>query len=1030
MTSTLLVGAALAATPAIAQTQTDTSGIRAGGATATQETTPGANAQGEVGLTTSEAAPTTPNSQGDIVVTGSLIKNPALVAAAPVQVIGQEEIQLRQSNTAEEILRDLPGAVPNIGSAVNNGNGGASYVDLRGLGSFRNVVLLDGNRIAPSGLLGRVDLNNIPLALVERVDVLTGGAATTYGADAVSGVVNFITRSNFAGVDAQASNQITEKGDGRYFRGDLTIGANFDGGRGNAVFSIGYQNADPVYQGDRNYSVQNYDSFSGAAGGSGTTVPSVFTFGGRRQIVPATGTLSTTVVPFNFNPYNIFQTPFRRYNMYGAAHYEVSDSLEVYTRGLFSKNTVDTIIAPSGVFGSSVQIPLSNPYLPLAARNQFCASAATSTADFDPYLAGIQTLSPANCALAAAATTTTDPNYREIATNLSRRTTEVGPRISDYVTTIFDYRAGLKLGITQGIKLDVSGGYGESENTQTLQGYVLTSRVRSAVYATNTTTCLGGATGGASLTAGTGCVPLNVFGDANSITAAQIPYITGESTTAIRTSLAQARAVLNGDFGFTSPLASTSIGFAAGAEYRKYRASQRSDTLAQTAGELGGAGGAAPNIDGGYEVSEGFGEVIAPLIQDRSFFRALTFEGGVRYSHYKVDAAASPTFNTTTYKAGGSWEPASGLKFSGTYQRAVRAPNISELFSPVSTGLTNLAIDPCAGAGPTTNANLRAVCIAQGAPASTIGLILNPTAGQANSTSGGNINLKPETSNSFTGSLILQPQQIIPGFSVRVDYYNIKIKGAVSSFAPGDLVGQCFGTAPAYALATTTNPACGSFARNPVTGGLDGDVATTRGLLTQISNLGLLKTSGIDLGINYRRTLTSYAKLSLGFQGNYTRDSKFQAAPGTLDRECTGYYSANCASIQPEFYWNTRATMTLSNDVDISVLWRHIDGVRYEPALITNAATTPFSGTITTGQLAGQTFNFGRIPSYDYFDLSFRFRATDNFDFGVTVDNLLNKEPPVVGSTVGSTSFNSGNTYPSTYDSLGRHYAFSARLHF
>jgi len=164
LATTLLMGAASLATPAFAQVQGDTSGIRAGGATATPATTPGANAQGEVGMTTSEAAPTTENSQGDIVVTGSLIKNPALIASSPVQVIGQEEIQLRQSNTAEDILRTLPDAVPSIGSAVNNGNGGASYVDLRGLGSFRNVVLMDGNRIAPSGLAGRVDLNNIPLA--------------------------------------------------------------------------------------------------------------------------------------------------------------------------------------------------------------------------------------------------------------------------------------------------------------------------------------------------------------------------------------------------------------------------------------------------------------------------------------------------------------------------------------------------------------------------------------------------------------------------------------------------------------------------------------------------------------------------------------------------------------------------------------------------------------------------------------------------------------------------------------------------
>src|SRR3954471_15327858 len=183
-----------------------------------------------------------------IVVTGTLIRNPNLLSSAPVAVVGQDELQLRQTNTAEEVLRDLPGAVPSIGSAVNNGNGGSAYADLRGLGNFRNLVLLDGQRIVPSSVVGRVDLNNIPLALVERVDTLTGGAAVTYGADAVSGVVNFITRRDFAGVEMAASEQITEQGDGNVFRADATIGANFDDGRGNVVLSLGYQHADPVYQ--------------------------------------------------------------------------------------------------------------------------------------------------------------------------------------------------------------------------------------------------------------------------------------------------------------------------------------------------------------------------------------------------------------------------------------------------------------------------------------------------------------------------------------------------------------------------------------------------------------------------------------------------------------------------------------------------------------------------------------------------------------------------------------------------------------
>ncbi len=1007
--------------------------------------------------------PTAEAPEDVIVVTGTLIKNPNLIASSPVSVIGSEEIGLRQSNNAEEILRDLPGAVPSIGSAVNNGNNGASYADLRGLGNFRNIILLDGVRIAPSSTVGRVDLNNIPLALVERVDTLTGGAATTYGADAVSGVINFITRTDFSGIEAAASHQITERGDGAYFRADLTIGANFDDGRGNAVLSVGYQQSDPVYQGARKISQNNYTSTSGARGGSGTTVPGRFTLGSTfNSIVPETGRLQPYVGSrdgFNFNPYNVFQTPFERFNIYGAGRYEVSDSIEVYARGMFSKNSVNTIIAPSGVFGQVLTVPVSNPYLPVAARNDFCRFN-----DFDPNTVGIQSLTQAQCDAAALATNPNDPNFRAFTTTVGRRTTEVGPRLSEFVTHHFDYRAGAKIGITDSLSLDLSGSYGESENRQTQSNYVLISRLRTAVYTTSTTSCNLGASptipnpnpalpplaaGGAGTNAGPGCVPVNIFGADGSILPNQVPYLTAAAGTSQETSLAQARALLTGDLGFTIPSASDPIGFAVGAEYRKYKARQTADSLSQTAGELGGAGGAVPNFSGGYDVKEIYGEIIAPIVTDKPFFHSLTLEGGFRYSDYKVDAPGKPGYSTTTYKAGGSWEPAAGFKIRGNYQRAVRAPNIAELFSPSNTGLTNLAIDPCRGANPVNNAALRAVCIAQGAPAASIGLITNPTAAQADGTTAGGTYLRPETSDSFTIGVVLQPD-FVPGLSITVDYYNIKIKNAISQPTSGDLVRGCFGNDLGTG-ASVTNPICALFKRNPVTGGLDGDPATTPGLIFPSSNSGRVLTDGIDLGINYRRDL-GFAKLSMSFNGNWTHRSVFQsivagsvippgypgvggALPVTDPRECVGLFSANCGSpasagpssaagsLQPEFTWNQRTTLTFG-DIDVSLMWRHLSSMNVEDGV------TTFAGTIGLGALAGRKVDFGHIKAYDYFDLATRFSVNENLDITLTVTNLLDKEPPIVGGTVGSTSFNSGNTYPSTYDALGRRYAVGARLKF
>ena len=937
----------------------------------------------------------------EIVVTGSLISNPNLERSSPVNVTTAADIELKQSNVAEEVLREIPGIVPSIGSAVNNGNGGASYVDLRGLGSNRNIVLLDGSRITPSGLVGRVDLNNIPLALVERVDVLTGGAVTTYGADAVTGVVNFITKRDFAGFEASLGEKITGRGDGNTFRADVTIGANFDDGRGNAVFSIGYQQADPVYQGARSISVDNIDSFSGAAGGSGTAVPSRFTVPGlgTRVINPTTGALDAGFVPFNFNPYNIFQTPFTRFNMYGAAHYEISDAIEVYTRGLFSKNSVQTIIAPSGVFASTVQIPVSNPYLPLAARNTFCAQN-----DFNLALAGIQTITPGECAAAALATTRADPNYREFTTTMRRRFVETGPRISEYATNVFDYKIGARGGITDAISWDLSGAYGESENVQTLQGYILTSRVRDALLATNTTSCLSGAAG---------CVPLNPFGAANSITAAQAAYTQSPSTTTIKTSLAQVRGTVNGETGFALPWASDQVSFAVGGEYRKYTASQIPDSLSQIAGELGGAGGAAPQISGGYDVYEAIGEIVAPLVQDKPFFESLTLEAGVRYSSYRVDAPGNPSYKATTYKVGGSWEPGAGVKFRGNYSRAVRAPNINELFSPVNTGLTNLAIDPCSGAKPVGNATLTAVCLGQGAPAFTIGNIQDPTAGQANSTGGGNVNLRPEVADTYTAGVVFQPE-FVPGLSISLDYYRITINGAVSNPTPGDVINACFSNA------NVSNPFCGiSFiGRNPATGALDGDPATTRGLFQSLSNTGRLFTDGVDLSVNYKRDI-GFADLILAFNGNYTHSSKFQATPSALNRECVGLYSVNCSftgSIQPKFQWTHRTTLDFGA-ISASLLWDHVSAVKQEPDDVINGAGPAFG-------------TFGSIKAYDYFDLAGRFEVNDNITLTVTVQNLFDKKPPNVGSTIGSTTFNSGNTYPSTYDALGRSFALMAKLKF
>ena len=964
--------------------------------------------------TAPKAAPAEATTGDEIIVTGTLIQNPNLTSSSPVNVISESEIALRVPNNAEELIRQIPGVSPGIGSQVNNGSNGTNQIDLRGLGLQRNIVLLDGNRVVPATANGAVDLNIIPVALVSRVDVLTGGASTTYGADAVSGVVNFITKRDFSGVDFRTSYKLTEKGDGQSFRADLTVGGNFADDRGNAVLSIGYTKVEPVYQ-IRPFALFGVSSTNGrASGASATSVPTAIAFddGSFLQLDPTNTRLVPQYQSFNFNPYNIFQTPLDRKSIYGSANYEVADNIEVYARGLFAQNRIRSIIAPSGIFGNTLTIPANNPYLNTTIRDQIC------TAE------GI--------ALGAACNT----NAALPLPGVYRRLVELGPRIGDYRTNVYDMRAGVKIGLSDTMSFDLSGSYGSSELSQKNSGYVLNSRVQQALNATNATTC----------TVNTGgCVPLNIFGPSGSITPAMVAFLNGASNTKITTGLTQVRGVLTGDLGLTLPSASEPVGFAVGAEYRKYSYDRDPDARAQDPSELGGAGGAVLPFAGGYDVKEVYGELIAPLVADKPFFNELTLELGARYSSYKIEAPTSPKFDAFTYKAGLTWEPADGFRLRGNYQRAVRAPNIGELFAPVVTGLTSLTIDPCAGTAVIGNANLTAVCAAQGAPAARLaaGTIPNPTAGQANATGGGNVNLKPEKADTITVGFVVAPKALIPGFTLSLDYYNIKVNNAITSATPSDVIQACFGSLSAT---SATSAACTSIRRNATTGGLSGPTGTVKGLLTPTTNLGRLATDGLDLKLNYKREIGEVG-LTLDFNGNWTRSLQFKASPSatSVNRDCVGYYSANCGvtlgQIQPEFAFQQRTTVTVG-PASLSLLWRYLSSVKYEGQAndflargFTAASRNLFRGTITnqapaTSALAGRVVDFNRIRAYHYFDLSAQFDVMKTMTLTLGVTNLFNVEPPVVGGQAGSTAANSGNTFPSTYDPLGRSFNASVRLKF
>jgi outer membrane receptor protein involved in Fe transport len=1024
LTSTVIAGSVLFATQAFAQ---DAPPQEPAGS-AEPGIAPKENSQ-EIEQVQAEAA-AEPEADSDIVVTGTRITNPNLVQSSPVTVIGEGEIQMQQVSSAEELLHELPGHSPSSNQNVNNGGNGSAFINLRGLGSNRNLVLLDGQRLVPVDLVSRTDLNQIPSALIERVDVFTGGASTVYGADAVAGVINFVTKRNFSGLDVDLGTGISERGDGALLRGNVTMGANFDDNRGNAVLSVGITETKPVYYGERPFSEFALSSATGGVQGSNTGVPvavnnfsPAFTGGGQLDVGPAspgnTGLFRNRFNTYNTNPLNLLQTPLKRYNIFGKARYEISDAVEAYGMGMYTRSNVLFNAAPTGIFNIGLLVPLNNPFLTAAQRTQLCAGI-----DIDPATAGLQATTPADCTAAATAVRGSAA-YRELPLTLDRRFAEAGPRVTNYKFDTFQGSLGLRGPLISNLRWDVVGAYGESQRVQS-QVNGTRSGVQQALRASNAATCVDAVNAPVA-----GCVPLNIFGPEGSITPAMLATLVNTTVyNFVDTRLTQGQATIEGDFGYALPWATQPIGIAVGVEFRKYWGFSRGDAISAVPGEVLGAGAAALPQQGDYNSREAFGEMIIPIIEDKPFFHSLTLEVGGRYAHYDLSGG------NWTYKAGGSWEPIPDIKFRAMYSKAVRAPNLAELFQPQVVALSNLAADPCQGTA--VPANIAALCVATGVPASIIntGSIAAPSSGQIQTTQGGNPNLAPEVAKSFTAGIVLQPR-MIPGFALTLDYFNIDVNDAITNPTNNDIIQGCYSVAGNPTL-DPNNPFCQLVVRGP-TGQLDGDATTTPGLQRALSNSGFLQARGYDLTMNYRRDV-GFGRLSIAFNGNHTTRSRFKALvalPLSPNRECAGFYSTSCQPVAPRWSWTMRTTLGwLNNTIDTSLLWKHVSSNKLEPFVCQNEPNLSCGPEDPNDRTAaGVPINtifdpYERIPAYDWFDFTNRIQATDHMSFVFTVQNLFNKRPPIVGNTIGQTAFNGGNTFPSNYDTVGRSYRVGVNLRF
>lgn len=926
-----------------------------------------------------------------VVVTGTRISSPGTTSNSPIYSIGEAEIRSAQPVAVEEFFKSLPAAVPAIGPGTNNGTGGAATIDLRGLGSQRSLVLVNGRRFVPYDLSGTVDTNSIPIALISRTDLLTGGASVVYGADAVAGVVNFNLKKNFKGLELSTSYGGRSGGELIRQRTDLTIGASLDEGKGNVALSIGRTKSDPLFQGARDFGFTSLDSVTGLASGSGTTVPSAFSVGigpggttalaGSWQIDPATGRLIQPVKAYNFNPTNYFATGLERTQATALANYKVNDYAEVYTEIFYTGSQVNSSLASSGTFNNVFQVPIGNPYIPAAARQQICERRG---------------IPAANCVVG---------NATMVPMTIGRRITELGPRFNDFDNKTLQFTIGVKGDIAYDWKYDASWSRGEADQLQTRRNWGSLSKTRQALNALSLTSCVDPSNG---------CVPLNVWGAEGSITAAQIGFMNLSSL--LRQNVMQDVAMLNfsGDLGDTlvSPWAKSPINMAFGLESRKMKASTKSDSASQIQGEVLGTGAPTPDRVGTFTLREAMVEASVPLIKDMPFVRNLGMELGYRHTEFE-NGPKSQSYGS--YKYGGEWEPIKSVRLRGMIQKATRAPNINELYAPQTTGLSNLAVDPCqgnliSGSAANTAGTLSNLCRLTGVPVTEIGSLPAPSAGQINRLTGGNPDLGPEEAKTKTLGFVWEP---MPKLALTLDYYKIDIERAITSPSTTDILDGCYKTT--FNPSLTFNASCALIGRDPTNGTFNG--AGSRGVATAQANLGKVNTSGFDIGAVYQLQMSqlglapSWGKLDLAFQMTVVKEFKSQPTPASINRDCLGYYSVACGGPTYERKFNQRTTWTMG-DWNVGYNWRYVSGVRVEP----------LAGTFLPA--------FSKIDAYSYVDMSAVWNVTKNVRLNVSVVNAFDKRPPIVGSTIGSTGTNSGNTFPQYYDAIGRYVTLGANFKF
>ena len=861
--------------------------------------------------------------------------------------------------------------------------------------------------------------------MIERVELLTGGASSVYGADAVAGVVNFKLIKNFEGVKASANYSFYDHHNtnpdgvddavtahnyqlppssvrtGQTKDLSVIFGFNTPDQKGNATAYVTYRNVAPVVQASYDYSACTLGSGKiTTTGGKFTCSGSATSFPGDIYLADATGKLldnfpgSATAVPggkatgstldssgnlvpyssaanaYNYGPLNYFQRPDERWTAGAFLHYEFNEHADVYSQLMFMRDSSTSQLAASGDFGTLSQVHCSNPNFTAQELAAWCGGSTSGTT----YL------------------------------KIFRRDVEGGPRQSIFTHESSNLVLGVRGKINDAWTYDAYGQFNTVDQLRDDLNNFSSARLSLALDA------IPDGKGGANCASGaSGCVPYNVF-KPNGVTQDALNYLfePGIIGGSLHQYVVSANATGDlGQYGIKVPTAASSVKVNVGGEWREVSSSTQPDAAYQT-NDLAGSGGAVKPVSGEIVSRELFTEINAPLVDDKPYARSLILNTGYRFSDYNLG------FKTNTYNLGLEWSPMDELRFRGSWARAVRAPNVAELFAAqvVSLDGTN---DPCSGAKPAASAQ---ACLLEGISAAQYGTINTNSASQYNGLTGGNPKLQPETAITTSFGLGWTPAYL-PGFRAQVDWYDISITNVIGAIGANTIHSVC----------DNHSLYCDTIHRD-VNGSL---WLSSQGYVVDTNFNGqALEQKGIDVDTSYAHGLGEYGRLNVSLVGTYLINNitvPLSALPST-QFDCVGYYGSNCGIPNPRWRHTVRATWeTPWHGLDVAMAWRYygankLDTLSGNSNLRAVDKTNPGAGNdqmIADGTVSNTD---ARLSAESYIDLSMSVRINDKVTYRMGVNNLADKNPPLFGASVCSSGQCNGNTFPQVYDSLGR-YAFA-----